>query len=68
VGRSNRIGQGIVSNEMYQMSRPGVAAAVDNRAAQKLHEAIPHVSLMVSIRRGDLETAIEKGREAIAEL
>lgn len=55
--------------EMYQMSRPGVASAVDNLASQKLGRAIPHVKLMLgSIRRGDRTTALEKGRAAIAEL
>jgi hypothetical protein len=55
--------------EMYQMSRPGVASSVDNRAAQKLGRAIPHVkSMLGSIRRGDLETALAWGRAAIAEL
>ena len=55
--------------EMYQMSRPGVASAIDSLAVQKLSRAIPHVkSMMYSIRRGDRVAAIVKGRAAIAEL
>jgi hypothetical protein len=55
--------------EMYQMSRPGVASAVDNRASQKLARAIPFVKLMLgSIRRGERVTAIQRGRAAFAEL
>jgi hypothetical protein len=55
--------------EMYQMSKQGVAASVDNLASKKLVRAIPHVKLMLgSIRRGDREGALERGRAAIAEL
>jgi hypothetical protein len=55
--------------EMYQMSRPGVASAVDRLAAQKMGRAIPHVKLMLgSIRRGNRQAALHSGRAAIAEL
>ncbi len=51
--------------EMFQMSTPGVASAVDNLASQKLSRAIPHVkSMLTAIRRGDRVTAVEHGKAA----
>jgi len=53
--------------EMFQMSTPGVASAVDSEASQKASRAIPHAKLMLSaIRRRDRARAVEHGKAAFA--
>lgn len=53
--------------EMFQMTGPGVKAASETYALEKLKRAIPHVKLMMrAIREKDQVTARAHGKAALA--